>query len=243
MRLEDAGDEHIDSKLRELNRILDKSQDSVLGFFKAVYELLQFTSRLSVHLQYHSIKYAITGLLLTLITEAKGELGSIGLRLSESNPYISVRQDILSCYSIDIVRMWNDAMFELKLIEPDIAQLYTRFKELKDLAVDKSYTEQFNDSLAAKLKNKNFVALYKVAKRGYDISKELKTKIDCFIDQVQDTITDLKSEEGYGILSKIASIGETAMAHSIDEALCQYKLRPTIRLGTFKETVKYDEDI
>lgn len=215
----------------------------MLGFFKAVYELLQYTSRLSVHLQYYSIKYAITGLLLTLITEAKGEPSTIGLRFSSANPYIDVRRDSLSSFSIDIVRMWNDAMYELKLLEPNVAELYSRFKELKELAEDRLYIEKFNDSEETKLKNKSFLTLYRFSKRGYEITKELKTKVDSFIYQIHDTIENLKSEEGYSILTKIASISETAMAYSLDEALCQYRLRPTIRLGTFKEAVKYDEDI
>jgi hypothetical protein len=243
LKLEDTGDETIDSKIRSLKNTLAKSQDCVMGFFKAVYELLQFTSRLSVHLQYHSIKYALTGLLLALINEARGDLSSIGLRFSLTNPYIEVSRDSLSSFSIDIIRMWNDAMYELKVLEPDADELFERFKELKEITEEKSYSEQFNDTHEAKLKSKKLFILYKEAKKGFDISKELKTKLDCFIDQVRDTIEDLQTEEGSSILEKVASISETAMVVSLDEALCQYRLRPSIRLGTFKEAVKYQEEV
>jgi hypothetical protein len=218
--------EDLQESLRDLRIFLNSSRERVAGFFKAIYRLSQLAGKMSVFMQYSYMKYAITGLLFALCVDSAGKFDRLKLSVKAQSPYIEMSTEAISNDVVDIVRQWNDAMYELRKLKPQVAQIYTLFQ----------YTLHNIESAIHKsdrATKQHYIRIQGILLRGFEACEKLKSQLEMCTCQIEEIVREMEREGIEEILKKISCICSLAMADTLDKSVSLFRLRPSNKYAKF----------
>lgn len=225
MDIEEHLHEEIAKDLRDLHVFLNSSKERVISFFKAVNSLSAFVGKMSVFMKYGCMKYAITGFLFALAVDSGEKFEMLRLSVKPQNPYIEVSAEGISSNVVDIIRLWNDAMYELRQLKPQVAQMHMLFQ----YSIHNINSSSFCLNLPDRQHRASYHRISAVLSKGFEACDRLKCLLDSYTLHLEETAREIEKEGIEKILKKISSISSLAMADTLNKSISLFRLRPSNR--------------